>query len=212
MPEELTDEAGEIVWECSYQLWGKPIQEIAHTQIQQNLRYQGQYLDRETGLHYNTFRYYNPDTDRFTMPDPIGLAGGLNLYQYAPNALTWIDPWGLRQTFCGKAQNRSVRHSSRKKAKDAAAHAHHGRKRPTPPKHPPHNASNSEYKKWKGKKDRYKQQQRYKKPESHRNSKHPEPHFHEGQKPDINTIGIIIFQIRIILFNEINYESFKFFY
>ncbi|KES11639.1 hypothetical protein SASC598O11_005650, partial [Snodgrassella alvi SCGC AB-598-O11] len=30
MPEELTDEAGEIVWECSYQLWGKPIQEIAH--------------------------------------------------------------------------------------------------------------------------------------------------------------------------------------
>ena len=95
MPEELTDEAGEIVWECSYQLWGKPIQEIAHTEIQQNLRYQGQYLDRETGLHYNTFRYYDPDTGRFTQPDPIGLAGGLNLYQYAPNAFMWIDPWGL---------------------------------------------------------------------------------------------------------------------
>ena len=94
MPEELTDEAGEIVWECSYQLWGKPIQEIAHTEIQQNLRYQGQYLDRETGLHYNTFRYYDPDIGRFTQPDPIGLAGGLNLYQYAPNAFMWIDPWG----------------------------------------------------------------------------------------------------------------------
>ena len=94
MPEELTDEAGEIVWECSYQLWGKPIQEIAHTEIQQNLRYQGQYLDRETGLHYNTFRYYDPDTGRFTQPDPIGLVGGLNLYQYAPNALMWVDPWG----------------------------------------------------------------------------------------------------------------------
>ena len=95
MPEELTDEAGEIVWECSYQLWGKPIQEIAHTEIQQNLRYQGQYLDRETGLHYNTFRYYDLDIGRFTMPDPIGLAGGYNLYQYAPNPLMWIDPWGL---------------------------------------------------------------------------------------------------------------------
>ncbi|WP_172397523.1 RHS repeat domain-containing protein, partial [Snodgrassella alvi] len=95
MPEELTDEAGEIVWECSYQLWGKPIQEIAHTEIQQNLRYQGQYLDRETGLHYNTFRYYDLDIGRFTQPDPIGLLGGLNLYQYAPNGLTWIDPWGL---------------------------------------------------------------------------------------------------------------------
>ncbi|OTQ26682.1 hypothetical protein B6D03_13545 [Gilliamella apicola] len=95
LPEELTDEVGEIVWECSYQLWGKPIQEIAHTEIQQNLRYQGQYLDRETGLHYNTFRYYDPDIGRFTQPDPIGLLGGLNLYQYAPNGLTWIDPLGL---------------------------------------------------------------------------------------------------------------------
>ena len=50
MSEELTDEAGEIVWECSYQLWGKPIQEIAHREIQQNLRYQRQYSDRENGL------------------------------------------------------------------------------------------------------------------------------------------------------------------
>ncbi len=94
-PEELTDEAGHIVWACSYQLWGKPIQEIEHSQIQQNLRYQGQYLDRETGLHYNTFRYYDPDIGRFTQPDPIGLLGGFNLYQYAPNGLIWIDPWGL---------------------------------------------------------------------------------------------------------------------
>ena len=97
MPEELTNEAGEIVWECSYSLWGKLIQEIAHTEIQQNLRYQGQYLDRETGLHYNTFRYYDPDIGRFTQSDPIGLDSGLNLYQYAPNALMWIDPWGLTQ-------------------------------------------------------------------------------------------------------------------
>ena len=49
MSEELTDEAGEIVWECSYQLWGKPVQEIAHREIQQNLRYQRQYSDRENG-------------------------------------------------------------------------------------------------------------------------------------------------------------------
>ncbi len=95
-PEELTDEDGHIVWACSYQLWGKPIQEIEHSQIQQNLRYQGQYLDRETGLHYNTFRYYDPDIGRFTQPDPIGLLGGFNLYQYAPNGLMWIDPWGLK--------------------------------------------------------------------------------------------------------------------
>ena len=94
-PEELTDENGKILWECSFQLWGKRIHEIEHESIEQNLRYQGQYLDRETGLHYNTFRYYDPDIGRFTQPDPIGLLGGLNLYQYAPNGLTWIDPWGL---------------------------------------------------------------------------------------------------------------------
>ncbi|MDH0746742.1 RHS repeat-associated core domain-containing protein [Pseudomonas sp. GD03842] len=45
-------------------------------------------------MHYNTFRYYDPDIGRFTTPDPIGLAGGLNLYQYAPNAIGWVDLWG----------------------------------------------------------------------------------------------------------------------
>ncbi|PIT13065.1 RHS repeat-associated core domain-containing protein [Snodgrassella alvi] len=94
-PEELTDANGELLWECSFQLWGKRIHEIEHESIEQNLRYQGQYLDRETGLHYNTFRYYDPDIGRFTQPDPIGLLGGLNLYQYAPNGLTWVDPLGL---------------------------------------------------------------------------------------------------------------------
>ena len=112
IPEELTDEAGEIVWECSYQLWGKPIQEIAHREIQQNMRYQGQYSGRETRLHYNTFRYYNPDTGRFTMPDPIGLLGGINLYQYAPNPLMWIDPLGLRSKcqFSGDRGRRKAKH------------------------------------------------------------------------------------------------------
>ncbi|WP_238158696.1 RHS repeat-associated core domain-containing protein, partial [Trabulsiella odontotermitis] len=40
-------------------------------------------------------RYYDPECGRFTTQDPIGLAGGLNLYQYAPNPIGWIDPLGL---------------------------------------------------------------------------------------------------------------------
>lgn len=32
---------------------------------------------------------------RFISQDPIGLAGGLNLYQHAPTSLNWIDPLGL---------------------------------------------------------------------------------------------------------------------
>ncbi|WP_252403266.1 RHS repeat-associated core domain-containing protein, partial [Escherichia coli] len=47
------------------------------------------------GLHYNLHRYYDPDVGRFMVTDPIGLAGGINLYQYAPNPLSWIDPLGL---------------------------------------------------------------------------------------------------------------------
>ncbi len=48
-------------------------------------------------LHFNTFRFYDPQISRFIMPDPIGLLGGINLYQYAPNPLGWIDPWGVSQ-------------------------------------------------------------------------------------------------------------------
>jgi uncharacterized protein RhaS with RHS repeats len=48
----------------------------------------------ETGLYYNTFRYYDPDIGRFISEDPIGLWGGSNLYQFAPNTDGWVDPWG----------------------------------------------------------------------------------------------------------------------
>lgn len=100
-PEELTDKDGTSVWSAHYQVWGNTLSEERDTSIEaQNLRFQGQYLDRETGLHYNTFRFYDPDIGRFTTPDPIGLAGGLNLYQYAPNPVGWVDPWGLAA--CGK--------------------------------------------------------------------------------------------------------------
>ncbi|WP_235425332.1 RHS repeat-associated core domain-containing protein [Vibrio navarrensis] len=59
------------------------------------LRFQGQYHDAETGLHYNLARYYDPRTGRFIQPDPIGLLGGLNHYQYTPNPVMWVDPTGL---------------------------------------------------------------------------------------------------------------------
>ncbi|MFW0767450.1 RHS repeat-associated core domain-containing protein [Trabulsiella odontotermitis] len=97
MPEELTDEEGEIRWRSHISLWGNTLREenVQYTVVPQNLRLQGQYLDRETGLHYNIFRYYDPVSGRFTQPDPIGLNGGINLYQYVPNPLSWIDPLGL---------------------------------------------------------------------------------------------------------------------
>ena len=61
----------------------------------QPFRLQNQYADRETGLHYNFFRYYEPDAGRFVNQDPIGLWGGENLYRFAPNTQIWADPLGL---------------------------------------------------------------------------------------------------------------------
>nr|WP_280530003.1 RHS repeat-associated core domain-containing protein [Pseudomonas zeshuii] len=46
---------------------------MASREIEQNLRFQGQYYDAETGLHYNTFSYYDPVVGRFITQDPIGL-------------------------------------------------------------------------------------------------------------------------------------------
>uniref|UniRef100_UPI0030D7D180 RHS repeat domain-containing protein n=1 Tax=Pseudomonas sp. RL_105y_Pfl2_101 TaxID=3088708 RepID=UPI0030D7D180 len=97
LPEQLTDTDGHTVWHSEYQAWGRTRDEWHDRQAggEQNLRFQGQYLDRETGLHYNTFRFFDPEVGRFTQPDPIGLLGGDNLYQYAPNPIVWIDPFGL---------------------------------------------------------------------------------------------------------------------
>nr|WP_081075400.1 RHS repeat-associated core domain-containing protein [Burkholderia stagnalis] len=42
-------------------------------------------------MHYNRHRYYDPDSGRFVSKDPIGLAGGLNAFQYVPNPTGWIE-------------------------------------------------------------------------------------------------------------------------
>ena len=82
------------MWSEKTGVWGEK-GEIYADRISNPLRFQGQYFDAETGLHYNRYRYYDPEIAGFISQDPIGLAGGLNVYQYAPNPLGWVDPWGL---------------------------------------------------------------------------------------------------------------------
>ncbi|MGF6285211.1 RHS repeat-associated core domain-containing protein [Pseudomonas silensiensis] len=95
-PQELTDYSGEIMWSAKYRAYGN-LATLDVAEIDNPLRFQGQYFDAETGLHYNRHRYYNPGTGRFLTPDPIKLAGGLNNYQYVHNPTSWVDPLGLDQ-------------------------------------------------------------------------------------------------------------------
>lgn len=102
-PQEMSNQTGAIVWKAQYKAWGECKVEQAKPDffenseiISNNIRFQGQYFDGETGLHYNRYRYYSPYVGRFISKDPIGLLGGFNVYSYAPNPNNWIDPLGLR--------------------------------------------------------------------------------------------------------------------
>ena len=140
LPEELSNSQGQLVWQATYKTWGNTQAEEwklveadgskthpldagdqpENEARQQNLRFQGQYLDRDTGLHYNTFRFYDPDIGRFISPDPIGLEGGINLGSYSPNPISWIDPWGWAK--CGTARKNRTPSPKNKNIDHARTH------------------------------------------------------------------------------------------
>ncbi|WP_351011865.1 RHS repeat-associated core domain-containing protein [Shewanella sp. S1-58-MNA-CIBAN-0166] len=107
----LTDENAKIVWHSQQDVFGQTIESVdfdggdnehvdvydaaKQDKITNPIRFQGQYFDDESGLHYNRFRYYSPQQARFIHQDPIGLVGGINHCQYTPNPVNWVDPFGL---------------------------------------------------------------------------------------------------------------------
>ncbi|HKX29151.1 MAG TPA: RHS repeat-associated core domain-containing protein [Blastocatellia bacterium] len=97
-PRELTDERGNIVWSASYDVYGRQIS-LYKDKSENQIRFQGQYEDVETGLFYNFHRYYDAETGRYISRDPIGSLGGLNHYTYTQNPVNWIDPFGLAATW-----------------------------------------------------------------------------------------------------------------
>ncbi|MFI1864382.1 putative T7SS-secreted protein [Streptomyces jumonjinensis] len=93
-PTELIDETGELAWHTRTTLWGATAWNRDATAYTP-LRFPGQYHDPETGLHYNYFRHYDPETARYLTPDPLGLAPAPNPDTYVHNPHTWTDPLGL---------------------------------------------------------------------------------------------------------------------
>ncbi|ROH76386.1 MULTISPECIES: RHS repeat-associated core domain-containing protein [Lonsdalea] len=105
-PQALYDSEGELRWQApKATLWGQ--RAVAKTEsADPGLAFAGQLRDSESGLCYNRFRYYDPAGGGYISPDPIGVLGGENLYAYAPNPLTWIDPLGLAK--CGTGEYKDV--------------------------------------------------------------------------------------------------------
>lgn len=97
-PVEMFNAIGEKTWQIEYDIYGKIRKLVKGAVGDCPFRYQGQYEDVETGLFYNRFRYFSPDSGIYISQDPIGLAGGITLYTYVQDVNSWIDPFGLNGT------------------------------------------------------------------------------------------------------------------
>jgi RHS repeat-associated protein len=90
----LVDGAGTVVNKYDYTPFGSAT--TATEGVEQPLGYMGRELDRVSGLYYVRARWYDPEQGRFLSEDPIGLAGGMNMYAYVDNNPTnFTDPTGF---------------------------------------------------------------------------------------------------------------------
>ncbi len=99
-PTELLDEKGALVWQDRSSFWGVPLPGADTATMP--LAFPGQHRDEETGLHYNVFRYYDPQTTRYLSQDPLGLAAAPNPVGYVEQPLLTGDPLGLTGR-CGRS-------------------------------------------------------------------------------------------------------------
>jgi RHS repeat-associated protein len=95
LPEWIEDSDGRKVWRSlSTDPYG--LVDVAEGErVEYNLRWPGHYFDPETALHCNRFRSYSPRLGRYLQSDPAGQSGGINLYAYTANPLTYVDVMGL---------------------------------------------------------------------------------------------------------------------
>lgn len=94
-PSHIYDQAANIVWFARRIDPYGAIDVDPQSTISYAPRFPGHYCDEELGLHYNRFRYYSPQLGRYLQSDPLGQAGGVNLYAYPANPVARVDVFGL---------------------------------------------------------------------------------------------------------------------
>ena len=95
-PAQAYDDKGKLVWLVEFDIYGRIRENLFNNKSFIPFRQLGQYEDVETGLYYNRFRYYNPETGLYISQDPIKLAGNNpNFYAYVHDSNTMVDVIGL---------------------------------------------------------------------------------------------------------------------
>jgi RHS repeat-associated protein len=89
--ETITDAAGTVVWDASYEAYGKLVHENGTVSFKAS--FTGKQVDSDTGLYYFNARWYDAELGRFVTEDPA--RDGRNWYEYCGNnPLVRIDPTG----------------------------------------------------------------------------------------------------------------------
>lgn len=121
MPKELVDGKGRVGWAAAHSAWGRVVEVRRDAGtiegVESPFRLLGQYADEESGLCYTRFRYFDGEAGRWCSPDPLGLAGGLNLLGFDGSPTTDDDPFGL----CGTQTKPSGRAGAQQRLREIAA-------------------------------------------------------------------------------------------
>jgi RHS repeat-associated protein len=100
-PRELLDQAGVVVWAGTHSAWGVIGESWSPERgkhVETPFRLLGQYHDDETELCCTRYRYFDPRVGRWLSADPLGVAGGPNVFAFAGSPTVDTDPLGLCAT------------------------------------------------------------------------------------------------------------------